>query len=546
MPTFFYAVNGIGLGHIARLSVLEAGLLQQGEHCSFFSPCKLAPAFFQSAGAIASDPSLPDVAMRKEFAAAVKAFSPDTLVCDTYWPDDAIGEHKRKGIRTILIMRLLNRHILMERLKRAESEFSDIILPHSPHEVAWIYREDPALLQYLSAGPFNFIGPLCRQVAEPGQKRSILFTLGGGGEQYNPGVNSRANILNLFRQAAGSLKAELGVKPILLAGPLLPVADDLHETFEVVRGRSNEFAMFGPNTIVVSRGGYNTAWEAIYAGSPLVLCGSYTGEEDIAMRCDFLEHDRLAAFVKFDAHAMVKAVKDAWNTPSPATRRIPQINCGLDLLANNIAKHLPFRGLRRPELFNINGAFPGANGATDRLVARFDYLDAQPLSAELTAAILHALDLGYRAQLHVYRHAPSADARLARLLEKGVELWLGGTDNGHPVYNGQMQMKRHVLEDLFRCRVAGISWPRGMHPPADQPLPVARQSFVARATEYPEAEVCVDVFDHSHQHLKNELKIFGELAVLAQEKRIRGLCFPTAAIPPSLIEYALRLFARPK
>jgi predicted glycosyltransferase len=545
MPTFFYAVNGVGLGHIARLSVLEAGLLRQGEPCAFFSPCKLAPAFFQSAGAVASDPSLPDAALRKEFAAAVQAFTPDTVVCDTYWLDGDIGELKRKGIRTLLIMRLLNRHILRERLQRAESEFSDIVLPHSPQEVAWIYREDPALLQYLSAGPFNFIGPLCRQATEPGHQRSIIFTLGGGGEQYNPGVNTRANILSLFRQAAVIIKEELGVKPILLAGPLLPVADDLQDVFEVVRGRSNEFAMFGPNTVVVSRGGYNTAWEAIYAGSPLVLCGSYSGEEDIVRRCDFLEHNRLAAFVKFDTRAMVQAVKDAWAVPSPAAKRIPQINCGLDLLAHNIAKRRPFRGLRRPELFNINGAFPGANGATDRLVARFDCIDPQPLSAELSAAIRYALDLGYRAQLHLYRHAPAADARIAQLLALGVELWLGGTDNGHPVYNGQMQMKRGALEDLFHCRVAGISWQRGNRPPTDQPLPASRLSFVAKATEFPDAEVCVDVFDHSNQHLKNELKIFGELAVLAQEKRVRGLRFPADAITPSLIEYALRLFARP-
>src|SRR5580658_5319127 len=116
MPTFFYAINGIGLGHIARLSVLEAGLLRHGDRCAFFSPCKLAPDFFQSPGAIGSDPSDPKgPAMRKEFNAAVRAFSPDTIVCDTYWLEGDIGELKRKRIRTILILRLLNQHILMER-----------------------------------------------------------------------------------------------------------------------------------------------------------------------------------------------------------------------------------------------------------------------------------------------------------------------------------------------------------------------------------------------------------------------------------------------
>jgi hypothetical protein len=551
MPTFFYAVNGVGLGHIARLSVLEAGLLRRGERCAFFSPCNVAPAFFQSPGTISSHPPYSNSeSFRKEFNDAVHAFSPDTVVCDTYWPGADIGELKRKGIRTILIMRLLHRCILMDRLKNAESEFSDIVLPHAPNEVAWIYREDPALLQYLSGGPFNFIGPLCRQPSGVGHGRSIIFTLGGGGEQYNPGVNSRANILNLYREAALLIHEELGIKPILLAGPLLPLTDDLHSAFEVIPGKSHEFDMFGPGTIVVSRGGYNTTWEAIYAGSPLILCGDYSGEEDITMRCDFLQHDHLATFVKFDTHALVQAVKDAraraWNGAHHAGKTIPQINCGLDLLAYNIAKHLPFRGLRRPELFNVKGAFPTTNGATDRLVARFDYFEKQALSDELTRTVQLAVDLGYRVQLHVYGSSPASDVHIAPLLGQGVELWLGGTlDNGQHIYNGQMEMKRNALEGQFHCRVTGISWLRGARPPADQSAQSLRQSFVARATEYPAAEVCVDVFDNTHQHLKNELKIYGELSVLSQEKRVRGLRFPTDSIPPQLIEYALRLFAKP-
>src|SRR5580698_2277183 len=99
MPTFFYAINGIGLGHIARLSVLESGLLRQGERCSFFSPCSFAPAFFWSPGTICSAPANTTL-MRKEFNDAVRAFAPDTVVCDTYWLDGEIGELKRKGIRT--------------------------------------------------------------------------------------------------------------------------------------------------------------------------------------------------------------------------------------------------------------------------------------------------------------------------------------------------------------------------------------------------------------------------------------------------------------
>jgi predicted glycosyltransferase len=543
MPTLFYAINGVGLGHIARLSILEAGLLQRGERCTFFSPCSYAPAFFQSPGTVITESIEPgNPVFRQKFKDAVQAFSPDTVVCDTYWPGGDIGELKRRGVRTILILRLLNRHILRDRLNEAQTEFCDILIPHSPHEVAWMYREDPALLQQLANGPFNFIGPLCRQAPEPGRDRSILFTLGGGGEQYNPGVNTRANILGLYREAALAIKEELGLKPVLLAGPLLPVTEDLYSAFEVIRGKSHEYTLFGPNTVVVSRGGYNTVWEAIYAGSPLILCGSYSGEEDIVTRCDYLQHDHLASFIKFDARALVHAIKEAWLAPAPAARRIPQINCGLELLADNIAKRLPFRGQRRPEVFNVSGAFPAINGSFGQLVARFDYVDKP--APGLFDAIQHALDLGYRAQLHFYADAPSGAPPITQLLQKGVELWMGGTRNdGHTIYNGQLQARRSTLETVFHCRVAGVSWPRSVHPSPEATMPALRQSFIAKAPQYPEAEVCVDAFDSSSHQLKNELKVFGELLFL--DKRVKGLRFPADGIPPHLIEYALCLFARP-
>jgi len=95
---------------------------------------------------------------------------------------------------------------------------------------------------------------------------------------------------------------------------------------------------FGEGSIVVSRGGYNTCWEAVGASSRLVLCGSHRSEEDVDARCRFLDHERLGRRVTLSARALVDAIERPWTArEQEATRKWASIvNAGTPVVLNEV------------------------------------------------------------------------------------------------------------------------------------------------------------------------------------------------------------------
>jgi hypothetical protein len=97
--------------------------------------------------------------------------------------------------------------------------------------------------------------------------------------------------------------------------------------------------MFGPNTIVVARGGYNTCWEAVAARAGLIIVGDIAhGVEDVATRGRFLEAEGLARAVQTDASEILNACKELLERPASLgdhyLRRA--INSGLSLARDEI------------------------------------------------------------------------------------------------------------------------------------------------------------------------------------------------------------------
>src|SRR2546425_10303315 len=73
---------------------------------------------------------------------------------------------------------------------------------------------------------------------------------------------------------------------------MLEVDEHMRQHFKLTRTRSL-YRRFGPETVIVSRGGYNTCWEAVAAGSLFISCGSHQGDENVKARAAFLQHARL-------------------------------------------------------------------------------------------------------------------------------------------------------------------------------------------------------------------------------------------------------------
>ena len=344
MRLLFYAVNKVGLGHAVRLSILQKAVRREpGVRCAFFTDSDHVSGLFSCAGTEARIPPRASMAQRahwidRGFTDAIDRVQPDVVICDTYWPQSPMAVLRATGVRTVLLMRLMNARIMPGRVRTAMEAFDTVLIPHHPSEIAWTFSDSRRAIDFLRSQPTGFVGPIARHARTPSSSNAVIFTVGGGGEW--PGAGRRNRIptyLEAFFEAAGRLIQRGHPKPVLAVGPLFDVDGRFASRFTLLRTK-NLYRHFGEGTVVVSRGGYNTCWEAVAASSRLVLCGSHQSEEDVDARCRFLDHERLGRRVKLSAKAIVEAIERPW---SGRERRATAawaavVNAGVDVAINEV------------------------------------------------------------------------------------------------------------------------------------------------------------------------------------------------------------------
>jgi hypothetical protein len=344
MRLLFYAVNKVGLGHAVRLSILQKAL--QRDHrvrCHYFTDSDHVGGLFSCPGSEARIPQGAGMAERarlidRGFNRALDRVQPDTVICDTYWPQYPMTMLRFTGVRTILLMRLMNAHIMPGRVRTAFEAFDSVLIPHHPREIAWTFSDSPRAIESLSSLPVGFVGPIARRARTSSSARPVIFTVGGGGEWPGAGhANRIPTYLETFFEAAGILMRRGYAKPVLAVGPLFDVEPRYAARFELVRTR-HLYRLFGEGSVVVSRGGYNVCWEAVAASSRLVLCGTHRSEEDVDARCRFLHHEGLGRRVKLSAVALADAVERPWTQRERrATQRwAPLVNAGAGVVVNEV------------------------------------------------------------------------------------------------------------------------------------------------------------------------------------------------------------------
>jgi hypothetical protein len=310
----FHAINGAGLGHVVRLSIIAQALNGEAE-IAFFSTCRFANRYWPGRLFGVDDridgrfELAPEQRNLLSFHLALNKFQPDVVVCDTHWPRAALRSLREAGVRTILVLRSLSIEKMEPALRVARLDFSSVLLPHHPAELEVTYASEHELLGQMMAPPFICIGPVARMAVGGNPARRVIFTLGGGGEYWNlTQAVTVDSFMREFQSAAGILREKFGIEPIFAAGPLLDSTDGSLAPFSVVRSQDLH-EMFGPGTVVVTRGGYNTCWEAIAAGAGLIIVGEHLahGVEDVGARGRFLAAEGLARHVRTDATAIVEA-----------------------------------------------------------------------------------------------------------------------------------------------------------------------------------------------------------------------------------------------
>jgi len=105
----FHAINGNGVGHVVRLSVI-AHALQNSAEVALFSTCTFANQYWPGKIFGVSDrlderfELTPEDRNLLAFHLALTKFSPDVVVFDTHWPYSVIGQLRDNGIRTVLVL----------------------------------------------------------------------------------------------------------------------------------------------------------------------------------------------------------------------------------------------------------------------------------------------------------------------------------------------------------------------------------------------------------------------------------------------------------
>jgi hypothetical protein len=344
MRLLFFAVNKVGLGHAVRLSIIQKRLLRERRaDCHFFTDSDHVSDLFNCTGVEARIPDRASLAERgrlieQGFDRAIHRLRPDAVICDTYWPHHAISRLRGTRVRTLLLMRLMNAMIMPARVRTALESFDTVLIPHHPSEIAWTFRPNAKAIRALSAQPVGFVGPIARRGKPARSTPPVIFTVGGGGEWPGAGrLNRIPAYLDTYFEAAGRLIKHGRPRPILAVGPLFDVKDKFAKRFTLLR-TTNLYRHFGEGTVVVSRGGYNTCWEAVAAGSRLVLCGSHQSEEDVDARGRFLDKERVGRKVPLSARELVEAIERPWSRAEKHATATwsAQVNAGLDVVLNEV------------------------------------------------------------------------------------------------------------------------------------------------------------------------------------------------------------------
>lgn len=302
MRVVFHAIDGTGLGHMVRTSLiaralgerafgLQALLCTNAARAEVLSPLLADPRFrllrlpyTNLDEAQAGDDPTPRRVNSEAFASAARAFEPDLLVFDTHVPKPLLRVPGLSGCARALVLRSVTdaaREALLS--NGVLSSMDRVLVPGDFGVVPW------TLPPPLQARVVN-IPPLLRDASTSEQREAararrgippdaplIVATLGGGGGQLAPGKRAVLADADAFAQAVVEALSALvrearGLRAVAQIGPYATVAPSAPgvavETF------AEDFpALLESSDVAVAMAGYNAAHELVRAGVPtLWLC----------------------------------------------------------------------------------------------------------------------------------------------------------------------------------------------------------------------------------------------------------------------------------
>ncbi len=295
MRVAFHAINGVGLGHVTRVTAIaeevralvpDAGILVLTNAAD---PSMLTGAGFDFVSFLPgltephADPdrarrALPAPLEHAALAAALDVFRPDLVVFDTHAPLALARHAAANGARAVLVQRELRPQALAAFFAgEAVAAFDRFVVPHEPGVVHLPGAEHL---------PVVVTGPVLRRLdaALPrGARAPMVVMMAGGGGQP---VDAR----RFVRAAADAhilARARIpGLTTLLVAGPYGEVPEHLHGIagLSVTGSCAHLPALLSRAALVVSQAGYNSVAEIRALQKPAVLVPAHRKAEDQSAR----------------------------------------------------------------------------------------------------------------------------------------------------------------------------------------------------------------------------------------------------------------------
>ncbi len=308
MKVLFYAVNGLGLGHVTRLLAIarEMKKIQKDIQILFYTSSEAENVIYQEGFAAFKVPSKKAALinhfspsehiklLQLTFPVMISGFHPDILVVDTFplgYVHELDSPLSWSGTKKVFIYRqrkenkTLDKHFLKS-LKR----YDKIIVPHQndcygvyiPQKVNAVYTGEILIRSKEEILPKD---AALKRLGIKNDRKNVLITLGGGGD------DSLSDIIPKIVQEIKSFPLNVFIASgVLLNGFTQPEDCRLIENYFPLCELYNAF------DFVISGCGYNSVNELLYFHKPSVYLPLERGIDDQFQRAGYI-HDNALGFM---------------------------------------------------------------------------------------------------------------------------------------------------------------------------------------------------------------------------------------------------------
>ncbi len=321
-----HAINGIGLGHLARTITIAKDLreIEPGLKLRFITNSKFT-GLLDSAGfeydriGYSHDDYLQGRMAKEDFFRlhheklldSCRRFSPDAMIFDTFADEAVLRDNLENGVRNILVLRKMTSSDFFEYLDSPATKYFHLILiPHSRSELEFYgilkrlerimeNRKDIRLCSpVVREFDRNIMGGLRKRHDLVDSGFNVLVCSGGGdpaeSDDYYRTISSGLNALGAEpRMRFYFMESPLGgdgkIRKLNNRQGAVPVS------FE-----PNQYELMSMMDLVISQAGYNTANEIISLQVPSIVIPKKSHKEDQLERARWMEKKTGSAVIKID------------------------------------------------------------------------------------------------------------------------------------------------------------------------------------------------------------------------------------------------------